>query len=155
MPWILLLTGAALWAMFLIPIWQADRESRSLGAARLDSGVLQPSNSEARLRPIKGRVLARHGDEGHKHRDLVLVRRRRVMLTLLGAAVATLAGWFVFNSLWMILIHLIVDAVFAWYITMLRRIRTFREDVEALVAEHDGDLPPTRESPTLRLVQPR
>ncbi|MCY4620579.1 MAG: hypothetical protein OXD34_01905 [bacterium] len=78
-----------------------------------------------------------------------------MMLTLLGAAVATLAGWFVFNSLWMILIHLIVDAVFAWYITMLRRIRTFREDVEALVAEHDGDLPPTRESPTLRLVQPR
>ncbi len=155
MPWILLLAGAALCAMFLIPIWQADQESRRLRTARLDSGFLQPSNSETRRSPSKRRVLARHGDEGHSHRDLVLVRRRRAMLTLLGAAVATLAGWFVFNSLWMILIHLIVDAVFAWYITMLRRIRTFREDVEALFAEHDGNLPPTRESPAIRLVHPR
>ena len=70
--------------MFLIPIWQADRESRSLRAARLDSGFLQPSNSEAGFRPIMGRFLARHGNEGNNlsHRDRVLFRRRCVMFTL-------------------------------------------------------------------------
>ena len=160
MPWALFLALAALYAMFLIPIWQADRESRSLRAARLDPGFLQPSNSEAGSRPIMGRVLgrvlARHGNEGNNpsHRDRVLVRRRRVMFTLGGAAVATLTGWFVLNSLWMIPIHLIADGAFVWYITMLRRIQTLRADVDALFAEYDDDLPPTRAHPAIEVIQP-
>ena len=156
MPWALFLALAALCAMFLIPIWQADRESRSLGAARLDPGFLQPSNSEAGFRQIMGRVLARHGNEGKNlsHRDRVLVRRRRVMFTLGGVAVATLTGWFVLNSLWMIPIHLIADGMFVWYITMLRRIQTLRADVDALFAEYDDDLPPTRAHPAIEVIQP-
>ena len=157
MPWALFLALAALCAMFLVPIWQADRELRSLRTARLDSGFPQPSNSETGSRPITGRVLARHGNEGNNpsHRDRVLVRRRCVMFTLGGAAVATLTGWFVLNSLWMILIHLIADAVFVWYITMLRRIQTLRADVDALFAENDGGLPPARAHPAVEVIQPR
>ena len=157
MPWALFLALAALGAMFLVPIWQADQELRVLRAARLDPGLLQPSNSEAGSRPIMGRFLARQGNEGNNpsHRDRVLVRRRRVMFTLGGVAVATLTGWFVLNSLWMILIHLIADGVFVWYITMLRRIQTLRADVDALFAEYDDDIPPTRAHPAIEVIQPR
>ena len=148
---------AAVWTTFLIPIWRADRDVRSLGAVRLDSPFPQLSDSETGLGPILRRVPARHGDGGNglSHRDLVLVRRRCVIVTLGAASVATLAGWFVLNSLWMILIHLVVDAVFVWYVTMLRRIRTFREDLNALFAEHGDYVPPTREYPAIKVIPPR
>ncbi len=100
------------------------------------------------------RVLARSGEDGNtvSHREAVLARRRRVALVLLGAAVASLAGWFVLNSLWMILTHLVVDAVFVWYIMMLRRIQSFREDLNALFAD-DDDVAPARDHSAVRVVQ--
>ena len=103
-----------------------------------------------------GRVLARSGEEGHtvSHREAVMVRRRRAVSVLLAAAVASLAGWFVLNSLWMLLIHVIVDAVFVWYVMMLRRIRAFRQDVNVLFADHDY-VAPTRDHSAIKVVQPR
>lgn len=102
-----------------------------------------------------GRVLARSG-EGNpvSHRETVLARRRRAAAVLLGAAVASLAGWFLLNSLWMLLIHVIVDAVFVWYIMMLRRIRAFRQDVNALFADPDY-VAPGRDHSAIKVVQPR
>ncbi len=82
----------------------------------------------------------------------MLARRRRVALILLSAAVATLAGWFALNSLWMILTHLVVDAVFVWYIMMLRRIQAFREDVNSLFADHDH-VAPARDYSAIKVVQ--
>lgn len=103
-----------------------------------------------------GRVLAPSSEEGNtgSHREAVLTRRRRAAAVLFGAAVASLAGWFVLNSLWMLLIHAIVDAVFVWYIMMLRRIRAFREDVNALFADHDY-VAPTRDHSAIKVVQRR
>lgn len=100
--------------------------------------------------------MARSGevDDTVSHREDVLARRRRAAAFLLGAAVASLAGWFVLNSLWMLLIHVIVDAVFVWYIMMLRRIRAFREDVNALFADHDY-VAPTRDHSAIKVVQRR
>ena len=100
--------------------------------------------------------MARSDEDGGPvtHRETVLARRRRMAAVLLGAAVASLAGWFVLNSLWMLLIHVIVDAVFVWYIMMLRRIRAFREDVNALFADHDHVAPP-RDYSAIKVVQPR
>ncbi|MDE0370005.1 MAG: hypothetical protein OXI84_07700 [bacterium] len=105
---------------------------------------------------VMGRVLARSGEEDNtvSHREAVLARRRRAAAVLFGAAVASLAGWFVLNSLWMLLIHVIADAVFVWYIMMLRRIRAFREDVNALFADHDY-VAPTRDHSAIRVVQRR
>ena len=147
----------AVWAVFVIPIWRDDRYSRSLGAGGPASGSSHTSNYETALAPTVGRGPARHvyGGNGLSHRDLVLARRRGVVLTLGAAVIATLAGWFVLNSLWMILIHLVVDTVFVWYMTMLRRIRTFREDLNALFAEHGDYVPPTRDYPAIEVIQPR
>ena len=155
MPWALFLAVAAVWAMFLIPRWWADRATHS--PTRPDFRSLEPSNSEAGFGRTIGRVLARSGDAGNavSHREAVLTRRRRAVLILLCFAVASLAGWFVLNSLWMILIHLIADGVFVWYITMLRRIQTLRADVDAVFAEYDDDIPPTRAHPAIEVIQPR
>jgi len=100
------------------------------------------------------RVLAGSGEAANTvaHREVVLARRRRAALILLGAAVASLAGWFVLNSLWMILIHVIVDAVFVWYVMMLRRIQAFRADVNSLFADHD-DVDLARDHSAVRVVQ--
>lgn len=156
MPWALFLVVAAVWAMFFMPRWWADRASHNPGSALPDSEALRPSNSETGLGRMIGRVLVRSGEAGNtvSHREAVLARRRRVAVILLSAAVASLVGWFVLNSLWMILIHVVADAVLAWYIMMLRRIRTFREDVNALFADHDY-IPPTRDQSSVRVVQPR
>lgn len=156
MPWALFLAVAAIWAMFLIPRWWADRATQNPSATRPDFRPLQRSNSEAGFGAVMGRVLARSGDEGNtvSHREAVLARRRRTAAVLLGVAVASLAGWFVLNSLWMLLVHVIVDAVFVWYIMMLRRLRTFREDVNALFADHDY-VAPTRDHAVIRVVQSR
>ncbi len=155
MPWALFLAVAAVWAMFLIPRWWADRATHS--PTRPDFRSLQPSNSEAGFGGTIGRVLTRSGDAGNavSHRETVLIRRRRAVLILLCAAVASLAGWFVLNSLWMILIHIIVDAVLVWYITMLRRLRAFREDVNALFDADYDYVPPTRDHSAIRVVQSR
>ena len=157
MPWALFVAVGAVWTIFVIPIWQADRESRSLAAGGLESGFSRPSNYETAPAPTVGRGPARHGDGGNglSHRDLVLARRRDVVLTLGAGVVATLAGWFVLNNPWMILIHLVVDTVFVWYMTMLRRVRTLREDLKALFAEHGNYVPPTREYPAIKVIQPR
>ena len=156
MPWALFLAVAAVWAMFLIPRWWADRASHNLGSTRPDFGSLQPSNSKAGFGRMIGRVRAPSGEAGNavSHREAVLARRRRTALILVVAGVASLAGWFVLDSLWMILIHIIVDAVFVWYITMLRRLRTFREDVNALFSDH-GDVPPTSGHSAVKVVQSR
>ena len=154
MPWALFLAVAAVWAMYLIPRWWADRASINSSARRPDFGPLQKSNSEARSGRVADRVLARSGEEGNavSHREAVLARRRRTASILLCAAVASLAGWFLLNSLWMILIHVIVDAVFVWFIMMLRRIRTFRQDVNALFADHDY-VAPTSDYSAIKVVQ--
>ncbi len=155
MPWALFLAVAAVWAMFLIPRWWADRATHS--PTRPDFRSLEPSNSEAGFGRTIGRVLARSGDAGNavSHREAVLTRRRRAVLILLCFAVASLVGWFVLNSLWMILIHIVVDAIFVWYVTMLRRLRAFREDVNALFdADHDY-VPPPRDHSAIRVVQSR
>lgn len=101
-----------------------------------------------------GRVLASSGEAGNNvsHREAVLARRRRTVSLLLGAAVASLAGWFVLNSLWMILTHVILDAVLVWYIIMLRRIQAFREDVNALFADHDY-VAPGRDYSAIKVVK--
>ena len=139
MPWALFLVVAAVWAMYLIPRWWADRASHNSAATRPDLSPLRRSNSEAGFGRVVERVLARSGEEGNavSHREAVLARRRRTASILLVVAVASLAGWFVLNNLLMLLIHVIVDAVFVWFIMMLRRLRTFREDVNALFADHD------------------
>lgn len=157
MPWALFVAVGAVWTIFVIPIWRADRESRSLAAGRLESGFSRPSNYETAPASTVGRGPARngYGVNGLSHRDLVLARRRGVVLTLGAGVVATLAGWFVLNNPWMILIHLVVDTVFVWYLTMLRRVRTFREDLNALFAEHGDYVPPTREYPAIEVIQPR
>ena len=142
--------------MIIMPKWWAGRAGNNLGSTRPDFGSLQPSNSEAGLGRVISRIRAPSGEAGTtvSHREAVLARRRRTVLILLGAAVASLAGWFVLNSLWMIVVHVIVDAVFVWYITMLRRIRAFRQDVNALFSDHDY-LPPTSDYSAVKVVQSR
>ncbi len=153
MPWALFLAVAAVWAMFLIPRWVADRATNN--PARPDFRSLQPSNSEAGLGGAINRVLARSGETAKvvSHREAVLARRRRVALILLSAAVASLAGWFVVNSLWMILVHVVVDAVFVWYVMMLRRIQAFREDVNALFSADHEYVAPARDYSAIKVVQ--
>ena len=137
-----------------MPRWWADRASHNPGPTRPDLKPLQRSNSEAGSGRVLDRVLARSREVGNtvSHREVVLARRRRVALILLSAAVATLAGWFALNSLWMILTHLVVDAVFVWYIMMLRRIQAFREDLNALFADHDH-VAPARDYSAIKVVQ--
>ena len=152
MPWALFLAVAAVWAMFLIPKWVADRATNN--PARPDFGSLQRSNSEARLGGAIGRVLARSGEAAKvvSHRETVLARRRRAGLILLSASIASLAGWFVLNSLWMILVHVIVDAVIVWYVIMLRQIQAFREDVNALF-DAGHDVAPASDYSAIKVVQ--
>lgn len=156
MPWVLFVAVGTVWAIFLIPMYLADRDSRSLADGGLDSSSSQPLNNENAITPTVGWAPDHHGYGGNglSHRDLVLARRRCVVLTLGAVAIATLAGWFVLNNQWMILIHLVADTVFVWYMTMLRRIRTFREDLNALFAEHVDYTPPTRKSLAIKVIQP-
>lgn len=148
MSWALIPAVAAVWALFLIPGWRADREYQNLGSPLSDS----EAGSGAMVEP----VLAGSGDGGANvsHREAVLARRRQVVSVLLGAAAAGLAGWFVLNSLRMLLVHVVVDAVLVWYLVMLRRVQTFREDVDALFADYD-DILPTRDYSAVKVVPPR
>lgn len=147
MPWALFLTVAAVWALFLIPGWWPDRASHNFGSPR--------SESDAGSGWVEGGLVASgERDNAVSRREAVLARRRQVVSVLLGAAVAGLAGWFVLNSLWMLFVHVIVDAVLVWYVVMLRRVQTFREDVNALFADYD-DVAPTRDYSAVKVVQRR
>ena len=149
--------------MFLIPRWWADRADFTGRSAPPRFGALQRQNSEARSGRSSGRAVTRSDDADItvsrqetvvSHRETVLAARRRMVMILLVGAIASLLGWFLLNSLWMILIHLIVDTVFVWYVMTVRRIRAFREDVNILFTE-DEVLPTTREYSAIRVVQSR
>lgn len=84
----------------------------------------------------------------------MLAARRRMVIILLAGAIVSLLGWFLLSSLWMILIHLVFDAAFVWYVMTVRRIRAFREDVNVLFTD-DEVQPRTREYTAIRVVQSR
>ena len=158
MPWALFLLIAAVWAMFLVPRWWADRASfdpdpsprpRQSGSKNLKGELFQGNT-----RVLRSGGTSQPADSRVSHREAVLARRRRMMLVLLSAAAGTLMGWFLLASMWMLLAHVIVDAVLVWYIMMLRRLRTFREDVNALF-DSDEHAHPARNVPGIEVVRPR
>ena len=155
MPWALFIAIAAIWAMFLIPRWWADRADFTPRSAPPRFGPLQRQNSEAPRDWNSRRAADRpEGADAASHRETVLAARRRMVIILLAGAIVSLLGWFLLSSLWMILIHLVFDAAFVWYVMTVRRIRAFREDVNVLFTD-DEVQPRTREYTAIRVVQSR
>lgn len=135
---ILLLLVAGVWAFFLLP---------SLFSARRDAPVSttqQFSRLTARLESVQRAVAGHTGPS----RRMVLARRKRTLLLLLLLAVVTvgLALWL--NSLILLGLHLLIDALTAWYVVRLVQIRQRRQMASGLIDLRAGE----REEEQVRVV---
>jgi len=83
-------------------------------------------------------------------RDIVRARRRRALAVLAGLAVITLGAAYWFSSIGWLLVHLLVDAVIAWYVGMLLQVkqREALRSADRYATEHL----PQAEDPQVRIV---
>ena len=167
MPWAIFLVVAAVGAIFLLPGWLSERVSyRSAQlAVKQGSQLATDLEEEPEIYPSEGTGSEPGLPQESYHppppatgsypsREEILARRRRTLTILLAAVVGSLAGWFLLNSLWMILLNLIFDALLVLFVVLLRRIKIFQYNIRALreypVEEYD---PAIYQQPTVRVVR--
>lgn len=123
------------WAAFLVPpLLNSRRETALASTAEYDRVA-------ARLARIQNSIPTPHAT-----RSGVLVRRRRVLVGLIGAAAITLAIAVLRSSLTALMFNLVIDGALAWYVAMLLQIKQARSvtrlqplatDVEPVIAQPD------------------
>jgi uncharacterized membrane protein YoaK (UPF0700 family) len=120
---ILLLLVAGVWAFFLLPAFFTGRRDAPVSTTQ------EFSRLTARLQSVQ-RPAPRRPD---LTRARVLARRRRILLSLTVGAVATIGLALWLGSLPLLGVHLVVDAVLAWYVVMLVQIRQRRREQSKVV----------------------
>lgn len=152
MLWGLFLLIAAVWAVFLIPPLWADRRSSLLDAGRrsaLAGSYGSPSRSTYRTTPGTGR-----GDVGDTTGKRALVRRRRVLVGLTIAVIASLAAIVLIGGMASVAIHVLVDLALILYVSTLRRMAIRRHVTVLAETVHEPADEPLYES-RVRVVQSR
>ncbi|HDH25390.1 MAG TPA: hypothetical protein ENH00_04235 [Actinobacteria bacterium] len=128
---------AGVWAAFLLPSVFTSRRDQPTEAARdfmRLSARLSAAGSGTTIEPMLTR-------------RRVLVRRRRALIVLISIAVATLAVAIWRGSAALLIAHIAMDGVIAWYLAMLVQIRQHREAsfvVDIRDTETDEAEPPAR-----------
>ena len=152
MLWGLFLLIAAVWAVFLIPPMWADRRSFLLNTGRRAAranGSASPS-TEMYRNPAdtqRARTIAAASRRN-------LARRRRVLVSLGIAAIATSVAFIAFDGAILATIHVLVDIVLVWYVVSLRRIAV-RRRAAVLAQRVEEQAEATLTGPTVRVVQSR
>ena len=162
MLWALLLLVAAVWAVRSLPrMWVERRrpapiarpalrqaETAAGGAVGTSGGTRR--NSDVATGPAIAPGPAREPID----RSRVLVRRRRVMVVLVLAALGTLILAVLAGTLGPMIAHLAADTALAWYVVMLRRIKVTQAAAEALrdMSEREEE---TFYLPRVKVVQSR
>lgn len=85
-------------------------------------------------------------------RDVVRARRRRTLSVLIGAAVVTLLVAYLRGSVGWLMVHLLIDAVIAWYIGMLLQVK--QRQAARAVARRVVEQPPESDTP-VRIIAGR
>jgi hypothetical protein len=115
---ILIIFGiAGAWAAFLLPSIFSFRRSSPVDSAR-EFEILAARLNTVGRRPGPGSALTKRR---------VMMRRRRALISLIVLAVVTLAVAIWLQSIVLLVVHLAVDAVIAWFVSMLIQIRQRRE----------------------------
>ncbi|MDE0643701.1 MAG: hypothetical protein OXH95_06140 [bacterium] len=156
MPWAIFLAVAAVGAMLLLPRWWAERASYRSAQIAFKQGS-QPAaevEEEPEIVPRESYRPLPPPARPYSSREAILARRRRTLTILLGGVIGSLLGWFVLNSLWMILLNLIFDALLIFFVVLLRRIIIFQHNIRAL-REYPPEqyVPATNQQPTVRVVR--
>lgn len=116
-PVIVLFFLAGVWATFLLPSVFSSRKDRPVESAREFtqlSAHLSAAGSGTSIEPLLTR-------------RRVLNRRRRTLAALISLALATLAVAIWRGSMALLVAHIAIDGVIAWYLAMLVQIRQRRE----------------------------
>ena len=125
MLWGLFLLIAAVWAVFLIPPLWADRRSFLLEAGRRSAwahaSVSSPTDTYRSPPDSRGSMTQR--STGSR----VLVRRKRVLIGLGIAVIASLAAILTIGGSTFVTIHVLVDLALFWYVVTLRGIAVRRQ----------------------------
>lgn len=110
----LIIAGA--WAAYLLPSVFVSRRNA-------------PLHSTQEFNRITARLASVHGhpvETADIARQRVLARRRRILVGLALAAVTTLAAAIWQGSAYLLVAHVAIDAIGAWYISMLLQIKQRR-----------------------------
>lgn len=114
---ILIIFGiAGAWAAFLLPSVFSFRRSSPVDSAR------EFERLAARLNTVGGGTSI----EPMLTRQRAVARRRRALIILVGLAAVTLVAAIVRHSTVLLGVHLAVDAVLAWFVSMLIQLRQRR-----------------------------
>ena len=156
MPLALLLVVACIWAVFTLPPLVADRRLVSgrrvvTSRSRIPDPGQADGSSSPNPRPSSSLVDSENKGNG---RRTILARRRRVLMVLVAAAVASLVGLVTIGGTWLVGFHVAMDVMLVCYVMMLRRIQKLRQDRELIPSltpfQPDGE---TISTPLVKVVQ--
>lgn len=136
----LIIAGA--WAAYLLPSVFVSRRNA-------------PLHSTQEFNRITARLASVHGhpvETADIARKRVLARRRRILIGLALAAVTTLVAAIWQGSVYLLVAHIAIDAIGAWYISMLLQIKQRRTLPVIGLQEVDEE---TTEERHLRIVASR
>ncbi len=118
----LIIAGA--WAAYLLPAVFVSRRNA-------------PIHSTQEFNRLTARLASVHGhevDTVDMVKRRVLLRRRRAVVGLVLAAVSSLAAAIWQGSPFLLVAHLMIDGIFAWYVAMLLQIKQRRTSVVDLTS---------------------
>lgn len=127
MLWAFFLLIAAVWAIFLIPPLWANRRVIMLQSRRRPAPALGSAWSSSDT--FRSPVTVQNDPARGATRDRIIVRRKRVLVTLGAAAVASFVAMIAFGGAAFITVHVLVDVATIWYVSSLRRIVVRRRAV--------------------------
>ncbi len=118
MAWAVILVVVAAWGAFLLPEVIGSRKSAPL-----------TTTQEFNRWTTRVASVQRPGGPAIVERNRVLVRRRRVLVALFGAAIISLLVAIWLSAPSMLITHVVIDAVVAWYVAMLVQLRHRRDEL--------------------------
>jgi hypothetical protein len=135
------------WAAFLVPpILNSRREAPLASTAEYDRVAARLSRVQTRVQTSMPRI--------ETTKSGVLVRRRRILIGLIGLAVTTLAFAVFRSSLTALMFNLVIDGALAWYVAMLLQIKQTRAlpQLRPAAAEAPTTVPVPTDRPAVKVV---
>ena len=115
---------AGVWAAFLLPPALANRRSSPLSSTEEFSKLTRHLGKARSLQPDAPELATVvEAAEAGLDRDIVLARRRRILIAIGGAVLVTLIGAIAFGNVQLLLLNLLADAGLIWYVVMLLQIK--------------------------------
>ncbi|HSR45307.1 MAG TPA: hypothetical protein VLT15_08765 [Acidimicrobiia bacterium] len=123
MAWAVILVVVAAWGAFLLPEVIGSRKSAPL-----------TTTQEFNRWTTRVASVQTPGGPAVVARNRVLARRRRVLFALFGAAILSLVVAIWLSAPSMLITHVVIDAVVAWYVAMLVQLRHRRNELALVTA---------------------